>query len=421
MKDIGFTSYYTVDTIHTVTSDSGKAPTCTEAGRTGNVWCSICGAIEIEGDVLPATGHKETVIPAKAATCTENGWTAGKKCSVCGKILKAPTESDAALGHDMKEVIDSYAKCETAGSKHNECTRCGAKESKKTIPATGHKEEVIPAKNETCTEDGLTEGSRCSVCGKVLKKQETTVKALGHQLKVVIDKEVTCGEAGSRHEECKRCGYKSAQEKIPATGNHKYGNYQVTSEPTALAAGTKTRICSVCGNKETLSIAKLEPTIELNATSIKLKVKQSTTKVTVSGLAKGDSVASWKSSNPKIVTVNNAGKITAKNKTGSAVLTVTLKSGKQATVKVKVQKTEVKTTKISGLSKNITLKVKEKATLKPILSPITSVQKLTYKTSNKKVAAVSKKGVITAKKAGKAKITVQAGTKKFVVTVTVKK
>ena len=50
-----------------------------------------------------------------------------------------------------------------------------------------------------------------------------------------------------------------------------------------------------------------------------------------------------------------------------------------------------------------------------------NVQKITYKTSNKAIATVSNKGVITAKKPGKVKITVQAGTKKFVVTVTVKK
>ena len=49
------------------------------------------------------------------------------------------------------------------------------------------------------------------------------------------------------------------------------------------------------------------------------------------------------------------------------------------------------------------------------------MQKITYKTSNKAIATVSNKGVITAKKPGKVKITVQAGTKKFVVTVTVKK
>ena len=94
---------------------------------------------------------------------------------------------------------------------------------------------------------------------------------------------------------------------------------------------------------------------------------------------------------------------------------------KKKEVKVKVQKQEVKTTGISGLPPKVSLKAGKKCTLKPVLSPITSVQKVTYTTSDKTVASVSSKGVITAKKAGKVKITVKAGTKKSVVTITVKK
>ena len=59
-------------------------------------------------------------------------------------------------------------------------------------------------------------------------------------------------------------------------------------------------------------------------------------------------------------------------------------------------------------------------TLAPILTPITTQQKVTYKTLNKKVCTVSKKGLLTAKKKGTAKITVQSGSKKVVVTVKVK-
>ena len=66
------------------------------------------------------------------------------------------------------------------------------------------------------------------------------------------------------------------------------------------------RISKGCKEKRTAS-KKLTPTIKVTATSIKLKVKQSTSKIKVSGLAKGDSVKSWTSSNKKIVSVNSKG------------------------------------------------------------------------------------------------------------------
>nr|MCR5067964.1 InlB B-repeat-containing protein [Erysipelotrichaceae bacterium] len=47
------------------------------------------------------------------------------------------------------------------------------------IPATGHTPVIDPAVDPTCTETGLTEGSHCSVCGKVLVAQQE-VPALGH-------------------------------------------------------------------------------------------------------------------------------------------------------------------------------------------------------------------------------------------------
>ena len=111
------------------------------------------------------------------------------------------------------------------------------------------------------------------------------------------------------------------------------------------------------GRTETRTVgSKLTPTIKVNATSIKLKVKQSTTKVKVTGLANGDSVKSWTSSNKKIVTVDKNGKIKAGKKTGSAKITITLKSGQESNLEGKGTKREGKTTKITGLKTKLTLK-----------------------------------------------------------------
>ena len=68
----------------------------------------------------------------------------------------------------------------------------------------------------------------------------------------------------------------------------------------------------------------------------------------------------------------------------------------------------------------MTLKKGQKTTLNPVISPLTSTDKVTYATSNKNIAAVSSTGIITAKKKGTAKITVRSGKKSYVIKVTVK-
>ena len=117
----------------------------------------------------------------------------------------------------------------------------------------------------------------------------------------------------------------------------------------------------------------------------------------------------FKSSNKKVATVNSKGVITGK-KAGKAVITVKVgKYTKKLTVKVK--KPSFKLVKSS-----VKLKKGKKTTIRVKAAP---VSKVTYKTSNKKVATVNSKGVVTAKKKGTAKITVKCNgiTRTFKVTV----
>ena len=202
---------------------------------------------------------------------------------------------------------------------------------------------------------------------------------------------------------------------------HDFGEYVVTKEATVLEEGTQVCTCSVCGYEQSVSIPKLVPTVTLNAEKIVLKVKTSTSKLKVSDLAKGDYVKSWKSSNQKIVKVDKNGKIAAQKETGTAKVTITLASGLQKEIPVKVQKSDVKTTKISGLKKKLTLKEGKTAVLQPVIVPITSQDKVVYKSLNEGIAGVNAKGVVEAKKKGKTKITVISGKQKFTMTVIVKK
>ena len=202
---------------------------------------------------------------------------------------------------------------------------------------------------------------------------------------------------------------------------HAYGEWTKISDATVFAPEKQERTCS-CGAKETRDYGSaLKATIKVNATTVPLKVKQKTSAFKVTGLANGDSIQSYKSSNTKIFTVTKSGVLKAGKKSGKATLTITLASGLQKKVTVKVQKKTVTTSKITGLQKKVTLKKGKKLTLKPSRTPITSTQKFTYKSSNKKIATVSSKGVIKGKKTGKAKITVKSGKKKYTVTVIVTK
>ncbi len=121
----------------------------------------------------------------------------------------------------------------------------------------------------------------------------------------------------------------------------------------------------------------------------------------------------------KIVKVNKAGKIKAKKK-GKAKLNVALSYNGRTYMKqvtVKVQKNPVRILNKSTVS--IKLKRKQKCSL---VNPANmfSTRGMKFTSSKKKVAAVNKKGIVTAKKKGKAKITAVMNGKKYIVKVKVK-
>lgn len=163
------------------------------------------------------------------------------------------------------------------------------------------------------------------------------------------------------------------------------------------------------GKNETKPTATPTPVVKPGITAKVSQVyvgKKATIKVTKT---KVTGKVTFKSSNKKVATVNSKGVIKGK-KAGKAVITVKVgKYTKKLTVKVK--KPSFKLVKSSAK-----LKKGKKTTIRVKAAP---VSKVTYKTSNKKVATVNSKGVVTAKKKGTAKITVKCNgiTRTFKVTV----
>ena len=199
--------------------------------------------------------------------------------------------------------------------------------------------------------------------------------------------------------------------------HHRFTKWATSQKATIYSPEIQQRSCKICNDSETKNIGnKLSPSIKTNIEEINLKIQQKTDKFKVTKVSAGDSIVSWKSDNDKIVKVsgkkNGTCVITAGKKTGKTSIIITLESGLVKKIPVKVQKSDIKTTKISGIKKTTELYKGQKITLKPILSPLCASQKINYTSSNKNVAVVNAKGVVSACGVGNAVITVKSGNKK---------
>ena len=177
----------------------------------------------------------------------------------------------------------------------------------------------------------------------------------------------------------------------------------------AVNAGTATITATLGKVSATFTVTVKNPSITAKADSSVIYTKsKTTTKINVvkDGVTGN---ATFRSSNTKVATVSANGTVKAK-KAGKVNITVQVGNYKQV-VKITVKKPTMKLVKSSAK-----LKKGKKVTIKVKAAP---VSKVTFKSSNKKVATVSSKGVVKAKKKGTATITVKCNgiTKKFKVTV----
>ena len=162
------------------------------------------------------------------------------------------------------------------------------------------------------------------------------------------------------------------------------------------------------GYKNNLVFTYEEAKFSMNATAKTLYTKGQN-KVSLKLNTNLSDQITWSSSNKKVATVNSKGVVTAKAK-GTAVITATCGEYK-ATCTVTVKTPTLKLAKTSA-----SIKVGKKTTIKATATPTGTVK---YTSSNKKIATVSSKGVVTGKKKGTAKITVTCNgvSKTFKVTV----
>ena len=185
-----------------------------------------------------------------------------------------------------------------------------------------------------------------------------------------------------------------------ATVTFESGNTKVaTVSSKGVVKGVKaTATCKVTVKASTIKFAKASVTIYKGKTA------------TVKATATPSATVKYTSSNTKVATVNSKTGVVKGIKAGT--VTITAKAGALKTT----CKVVVKNPAFSLVKSSATIKKGKTTTIRSKAAP---AGKVTYTSSNKKVAAVNSKGVVKGIKKGKATITVKCNgiTKKFVVTV----
>jgi hypothetical protein len=206
-----------------------KEPSCKDGEQCQ--FCASCGEV-LQTLPIAATGiHNEVVEPAVDATCTSTGLTEGRHCATCGKIFVAQTETP--------KISHSYD-----NDKDETCNNC---DFIRDVSCKHTDVQVLPAKDPTCTEAGVTEGKVCNACQEVLQEQQI-IDALKHI--EVVDKgyAATCTTAGlTDGQHCERCGeIFIEQSHIKALG-HDESAWVIEKEPTENEDGYKYKKCNRCG------------------------------------------------------------------------------------------------------------------------------------------------------------------------------
>ena len=411
--------------------------TCTEEGEK-KFTCSICGDEKTEK--VSATGHQHTEIRnKKEATCKEEGYSGDTWCKDCGKKILSGQAIAKTENHSWDAgKVTTKATCTEEGEKTFTCSICGDEKTEK-VSATGHQHTEIRNKKEaTCKEEGYSGDTWCKDCGKKILSGQAIAKTEDHSWNQgEITKEPTCKEEGEKtftcsicgntktekvsttdhqHMEirnqknptCKEAGYSGdtycadcgvkifSGQTIAKTKNHNWDGGVITTEPTCTERGEKTFTCTICGNTNTKKV---------NATGHSY------------GAYKVVKEPTNKRKGLKSKTCSVCGKIVyeAIPKTNFSPT-----DSSETNPDQNPQTSQKTTRKIKLNRRKLTLKKGKSFRLKVTLTPADSQDKITYKTSNKKIATVSKTGKIKAKKKGKVKITVISGKKKAVCTVKVK-
>ena len=175
---------------------------------------------------------------------------------ICGLVGLAACEK--VHTHTFGEwTVVTETTCLAEGLERRVCSECNDDETR-SIAKLAHTPQLMAAQAPTCTEDGHTAGTICSVCGSSLDSYEV-LAATGHAWGdwTVVDA-ASCIAEGLEHRVCGECGEEESS--VLSKTEHSYGRWTVAAEPTCAREGLEKSVCSVCFATETRTIEKLAHT-----------------------------------------------------------------------------------------------------------------------------------------------------------------
>ena len=402
---------------------TGKITSLSDDKKKGDVTvsCDSCVGKELdfldEKDVTLETKKDVEVTSKKEAEDCEKGG----KIIYTAKVTVGDNEYEATTTEEAAAEKHVY-KPKFTWADDNTCTVTYTCENCKIPETEAEKCEVTSEVTEpTCTEAGKTVYTATATDKNDTKHTDTKevpIEAIGH----TYSADPTY-EWSKDYKTCKAiftCDKKDDTQTVECTITSK------TTDATYTAVGkvVYTATCTfkgkeyTCPEKKEVKGDQKDSKAKFAKTSYNLYSTQSG-KVSLVSDYKQDGIVSIKSSNPSKVSVNTAGVIKAgvvKGKAVKVTITAVVKSGK--TIKTVVT---VAPTKITLNATSVPLQLKKSTSvIKVAKATLPGDQIASWSTSNKKVVTVSKSGKITAKKAGKAVITVKCAKKVQKVTVVVK-
>lgn len=227
-----------------------KDATCIEKGYTGDTYCNDCGLFLYSGKNIKALGHDYKNVAEVPATCVTKGTAATQQCKRCDYIVPAQSLPTDPNNHAniVKDVAVAPTCTETGLTEGSHCGDCNKiLIAQEVVSSTNHTEVIDPAVAATCTETGLTEGSHCSVCNKILVAQKT-VSALNHSFtNYISNDDATCTEDGTKTAKCDRCDVTDTQSDEGSAKGHT-SVVDAAVAPTYSSVGlTEGSHCADCG------------------------------------------------------------------------------------------------------------------------------------------------------------------------------